>query len=402
MAEPRVDHAAIAALEDRHSSGGVTRRPVTITRAIGARMWDANGNEYVDCAAAHGWAALGHGHPEVNEAIATQLRSIATLTESSYNDQRARWFGALAELFASTLGTTARGAITRIHPCNSGTEAVEAALKFARVATGRTDFVAAHRGFHGRTLGALSATGTSGYRTPFEPLLPGFQHVTFNDAAALESAITDQTAGVILEVVQGEGGVHLADWDYLRTARQLCDEQGALLIIDEIQTGLGRTGQWFACEHLGVAPDIIVLGKALGGGIPMGAACWREGLGTFASGAHGSTFGGNPLACAASLAVLHVLTRDRLPERATLLGAGVLAELHAAQAKCVREVRGLGLMIGVELRQRVTPVLQELLKRGVWALPAGPNVLRLLPPLTISEDDLERAIGTIVDVLRAS
>lgn len=402
MHESAVDTASLRALEDRHASGGVARRPVTIVRASGARMWDTDGNEYIDCAAAHGWAALGHGHPAVTRAIEAQLKRIVAQTESSYNDQRARWFGELAKVFADSLGTTRHGALTRIHPCNSGTEAIEAALKFARVATGRTEFVAAQRGFHGRTFGALSATASAAYRTSFEPLVPGFRHVACNDAAALDAALTDRTAGLILEVVQGEGGVHVADFDYLIAARRLCDDRGVLLIIDEVQTGLGRTGQWFAFQHATLEPDIIVLGKALGGGIPMGAAAWREGLGTFASGTHGSTFGGNPLACAASLAVLHVLGAERLPERAALLGAVALAELHGARAPAVREIRGLGLMIGIELRHRVTPVLKELLRRGVWALPAGPTVLRLLPPLTIPETDLERAIGTIVDVLRGS
>ncbi len=401
MPDSPPDSATVRALEDRHASGGVARRPVTIIRASGARLWDVDGNEYIDCAAGHGWAALGHGNPDVSQAIEAQLGRIVTQTESSYNDQRACWFGELARLFADSLATTRHGAITRIHPCNSGTEAVEAALKFARVATGRTEFVAAQRGFHGRTFGALSAAGTTRYRTPFEPLLPGFRHVPMNDTGALDGAVTDRTAGLILEVVQGEGGVHVADWDYLVAARRLCDERGALLIIDEIQTGLGRTGRWFACEHAGLAPDVIVLGKAIGGGIPMGAAAWREGLGTFASGAHGSTFGGNPLACAASSAVLRVLAEERLPERAARLGAAAFAELRGARAPAIREIRGLGLMIGIELRQRVTPVLKELLHRGVWALPAGPTVLRLLPPLTIPEPDLERAIGAIVDVLRA-
>jgi acetylornithine/LysW-gamma-L-lysine aminotransferase len=224
--------------------------------------------------------------------------------------------------------------------------------------------------------------------------------VALNDAAALEEAVTTATAGVILEVVQGEGGVRPASAEFLRAARAACDATGALLIVDEIQTGLGRTGRWFACEHHGLAPDILTLGKPLGGGIPMAATVWRERLGTFASGLHGGTFAGNPLACAASRAVLRAIEDERLPERAARLGLAALERLRAAALPAVREVRGLGLMIGIELRRRVTPVLKDLMGRGVWALPAGDQVLRLLPPLSIPEDRLLRAIDTVIEVLR--
>ena len=386
-------------LEDRHGSGGVARRPVVMVRGEGARLWDAGGKEYIDCSAAHGWAALGHAHPEVTAAIRDQAGLLVHHTESSYTEQRARWFAELAELLASSLGRTERGTMSRIHPCNSGTEAVEAAIKLARYVTKRTEIVAAQGGFHGRTLGALSATASRKYRDPFEPLVPGFSHVPFNHPAALRSGVTERTAAVILEVVQGEGGVHVAIPAFLHAAREACDAVGALLILDEIQTGLGRTGRWFACEHSGVAPDVVVLGKALGGGIPMGAAVWRAGLGGFEAGAHGSTFGGNPLACAASRATLRVMARDRLPDRAALLGTWLLDELRGLAARRVREVRGLGLMVGVELREKVTPVLKALMERGVWALPAGANVLRLLPPLTIPEADLESACRAIREVL---
>jgi len=279
---------------------------------------------------------------------------------------------------------------------------MEAAIKLARLATGRSEFVGAQRGFHGRTLGALSATADPKYRRPFEPLVPGFRHVPLNDVRALESAVTPATAGVILEIVQGEGGVRPATGEFLAAARGLCDERGALLIVDEIQTGLGRTGRWFACGHHRLAPDIVTLGKPLGGGIPLGAAVWREGIGGFTPGLHGSTFGGNPLACAASRAVLRVLRDERLPERAERLGAAAMERLRAASPAAVREVRGLGLMIGIELRRKVTPVLKALMDRGVWALPAGDQVLRLLPPLVIPEDRLLGGVDVVIEVLGAA
>jgi acetylornithine/LysW-gamma-L-lysine aminotransferase len=393
---------ALKAREDAHASGAVSRRPVAIVRADGASLWDDDGREYLDLGGAHGWASLGHCHPEVTRAIREQAGTLVMQTESGYNDQRALWLDELGDVLRHRVGVSARGAITRVHPCNSGTEAIEAAIKLARLVTGRGEFVAALRGFHGRTFGALSATADPKYRRPFEPLVPGFRHVPLNDVEALHGAVTPATAGVILEIVQGEGGVRPATGEFLAAARRLCDERGALLIVDEIQTGLGRTGRWFACEHHGLAPDILALGKPLGGGIPMGAAAWREELGTFGPGLHGSTFGGNPLACAASRAVLRALRNERLPERAERLGAVALERLRAASPAGVRAVRGLGLMIGIELRQKVTPVLKALMERGIWALPAGDGVLRLLPPLVIPEDRLLHGVDVVIEVLRAS
>lgn len=392
----------LKAAEDAHGSGGVARRPVAMVRALGASLWDDEGREYLDLGGAHGWAALGHAHPEITRAIREQAGTLVMQTESSYNDQRAAWFLELAAVLRAHFATTARGDLTRIQPCNSGTEAIETAIKLARYATGRSEFVAAHHGFHGRTLGALSATAEPKYRQPFEPLVSGFHHVALNDAKALQQSVTRSTAGVILEVVQGEGGVRLATPEFLRAARGSCDAAGALLVIDEIQTGLGRTGRWFAGEHYRLEPDVLALGKPLGGGIPMAATIWRERLGSFAPGLHGSTFGGNPLACAASRAVLRALQEERLPERAERLGAVVLERLRRAAVPGVRDVRGLGLMIGVELRKKVTPVLKELMRRGVWALPAGDQVLRMLPPLSIPEDQLLRGIDTVIEVLGES
>jgi acetylornithine/LysW-gamma-L-lysine aminotransferase len=291
------------------------------------------------------------------------------------------------------------GDLKRVFLCNSGAEAIEGAIKIARLLTRRPGILAAKRGFHGRTLGALSATWNEQYRKPFEPLVPGFSHVPFNDLEAVAGAITDETAAVLVEIVQGEGGVRPGDRDYFQGLRRLCDERGVLLIADEVQTGLGRTGRWFACEHVAVVPDLLCLGKALGGGVPMGAVLWRESLGTLPSGVHGSTFGGNPLACAASRAVLRVLEEEELPARAARLGDQFMGRLAATPPPLMREVRGWGLMIGVEVRERVTPVLKKLMDRGVLALPAGPTVLRLLPPLVIQESELETVLEAVREVL---
>jgi acetylornithine/LysW-gamma-L-lysine aminotransferase len=384
--------AAIIATESAHTSGAYFKRPIALVRGQGSRVWDADGREYIDCIAGHGVASVGHCHPEVTAAVKEQAATLVTCSEILHNNQRA---ALLAELTARTTG-----GLKRVFLCNSGTEAVEGAIKIARLLTGRAGVVATMRGFHGRTFGALSATWKEKYRQPFTPLVPGFSHVPFNNLDAMAEAITDHTAAVLVEIVQGEGGVRPGDASYFQGLRHLCTERGALLIADEVQTGLGRTGRWFAYEHVGIAPDILCLGKALGGGLPMGAVVWRERLGILPNGTHGSTFGGNPLACAASRAVLRTVADEDLPARAAGLGKKFMAGLRAIQSPVVREVRGRGLMVGLELRQRVAPILKELMGRGVLALPAGPTVLRFLPPLVIEEAELEIVLEAVRDTLK--
>ena len=383
-------------LEDQHSSGLYAKHTPVIVRGQGALLWDVQGREYLDCAAGHGVANLGHAHPEVAQAIAEQAARLVTLPETFYNDQRAALMALLTSLVP---GMHMPGNPLRCFFCNSGTEAVEAALKFARLSTGRTQVVAAMRGFHGRTYGALSATWNKTYRQPFEPLVPGFTHIAYNNLAALDQAVTDQTAAVLLEVVQGEGGVHLGDPAFLQGAQKLCQERGALLIIDEVQTGLGRTGTLFAIEHAGLQPDLLCIAKSLAGGLPMGAVLIGGRVKNLAPGLHASTFGGNPLACAASLAALNVMVRDDLPRQAAEKGAYLLSRLRSVPSPLVREVRGIGLMIGIELKQKVSPYLRALEERGVLALPAGLNVLRLLPPLVITYEQMDRAVAVITEVL---
>ncbi len=380
-------------LESQHTSGVYPKREITIVRGEGAYVWDEQGRRYIDCVGGQGAANLGHSHPAIVEAVSRQAQTLISCPEIFYNDVRAAY---LAELTAA-----APGDLDRAFLCNSGAEAVEAAVKFARVSTGRTEIVAAMRGFHGRTMGALSATWNKKYRGPFQPLVPDFVHVPFNNIAALDAAVSHRTAAVLLEPIQGEGGVRPADPAFLRAAQALCEERGALLILDEIQTGFGRTGRLFASEGYDITPDIMVLAKSIAGGLPMGATLIGSRVGELPRMSHGSTFGGNPLTAAAARATLQALREERLPERAARLGQRLMDRLRAIQHPLIREVRGQGLMIGMELKVKVSPVLRALQERGVLALPAGATVLRLLPPLVISEDDLDFVADAIESLFQA-
>ncbi len=383
-------------LENMYGSGVYSKRPVVIVRGSGASLWDAEGREYIDCTAGYGVANIGHGRPEIAAAIAAQAQRLITCPEIVYNDVRARLLERLA-------GLTPEG-LSHIFLCNSGTEAVEGALKFARLATGRPGIVAALRSFHGRTMGALSTTWEPHYREPFAPLIPGVTHLRYNDLTAAEAAINEQTAAVIIELVQGEGGVHVASEEYVQGLARLCGERGALLIVDEVQTGFGRTGSLFACNHYDLRPDILCVAKSLAGGIPMGAVCLGPRViesGRITRGIHGSSFGGNPLACASALATLDILEQEALAERAATLGARALERLRAWHTPLIREVRGRGLLLGIELSRRVQPYLEALLERGVLALQAGPNVIRLLPPLVITDEQLEHVLDVLEELLES-
>jgi acetylornithine/LysW-gamma-L-lysine aminotransferase len=379
----------IQSLELRHTSGVYTKRPVVIIRGKGAHLWDAEGKEYIDCVGGQGAANLGHANLEVAQAIAAQAQTLISCPEMFFNDRRAL----LEEKLCTLSG------MPRVYLCSSGTEAVEAALKFSRLSTGRTEVVAAMRGFHGRTMGALSATWEKKYRSPFEPLVPGFKHIPYNDIAALEEGISDSTASVVLEVVQGEGGVNPGNPEFLLKAQALCRQHGAHLIIDEIQTGFGRTGKMFAFQHYGMEPDLLCVAKSIAGGLPMGACLIGPRLGEMPPMVHGSTFGGNPLVCAASLAALNFMETNHLSEHSAELGGWFLAELQKFRSPLIREVRGMGLMVGIELKQKVTPYLQALTARGVMALPAGLTVMRFLPPLVITREDLVHVIAEVKSVL---
>lgn len=382
----------LIAIEQRYEAGLYPKRPVAFVRGLGAHLWDAEGRMFIDCVGGQGAANLGHSHPALVAAIQAQASQLISCPEIFHNDQRAAY---LEELVAALPFPA------RIFLCNSGAEAVEASLKFARLLTGRPRIVATMRGFHGRTFGALSATWEPKYRQPFLPLVPEFVHVPYNNLDALAEAVDAQTAAVLLEPVQGEGGVRPAAAGYLEGVRRICDERGTLLLLDEVQTGFGRTGKLFACEHSGVTPDLLALAKSIAGGLPMGAVAIHERHGTLPGGAHGTTFGGNPLLCAVARAALQVIRDEDLPRQAAEKGAWLLERLRALESPQVREVRGLGLLIGLELKQRVQPYLTALLERGVLALPAGPNVLRLLPPLVIDYPDLETVVANLGEILRS-
>ena len=380
-------------LETRHASGVYSKQPIVLERGEGARVWDTEGREYIDCIAGHGVMNLGHAHPAVVRAICDQAARLVSCPNGFFNDRR-------AELLASLVDIAPRG-LDRAYLCNSGAEAVEAAIKFARLATGRSRIVSTMRAFHGRTTGALSLTWNKSYREPFEPLLPGVSFVAYNRIAPMEEAINEQTAAVILEVIQGEGGVHVGEPEYLRQVEDLCRKRGALLVIDEIQTGLGRTGRMFACDHAGLQPDLLCLAKALGGGVPMGAVLIGARVGELPKKSHGSTFGGNPLACAAALATIAALRSEGWVERAEVVGARFRQALEAIGAPPVREVRGAGLMVAAELKKPAGPYLAALANQGVLALPAGPTVLRFLPPLVVTDDQLDAVLNAVARVLNA-
>ncbi len=363
------------------------KRDLTVVRGSLATLWDDAGKEYIDCGASFGVGNLGHCNPAIVEAIAAQSRELIHVGPS---------FGTTAKAgFVEKLLSVAPPNLKRVFLSNSGSESVEAAIKFARASTRRKKIVAAMRGFHGRTMGALSATWRRDFREPFEPLVPGFHHVPFNDVDALDKAVDSDTAAVLLEAVQGEGGVHVATQEYLEAAREICDQREAALIIDEVQTGMGRTGRLFAIERWGVEPDIVTLAKSLAGGVPIGATLTTEAVEKAFQGSHTSTFGGNSLACAAGTAAIEYTVREKLWERAERLGNEAFETLRGLDSRTVREIRGLGLMIGIELRGKAGPVLQALQEDGVLAIGGGSSVIRLLPPLVIPEEQWSRAIDAI-------
>ena len=395
MPQPVETIIPLAQLEETYLGGTTARRNETvIARGEGCWLIDTAGRRYLDMTAAQGVAMLGHCHPALSQAIAAQAQTLIACPNFLYNDVRAR--------FAEKLARVLPPHLHHIFLANSGAEAIDGALKFARLTTGRTGLIAFRSAFHGRTVGAVSVTWEKKYREPFAPLLD-VTHLPYNDLEKLAAAMDDSIAGVVLEVVQGEGGVNIGTAEFLQGAQRLCQERGALLIVDEIQTGFGRTGKWFAVEHHGLQPDIICLAKGLGSGFPMGALAYtgrvQEKL---YPGAHGSTFGGNPLAAAAGLAAIQAYQDEGLIDRAAQMGAHLLAALHAALdgVALVREIRGLGLMVAVELRQKAGPYLKTLMEEhGVIALPAGPNVIRFLPPLVVSKEEIDLAVRALAETI---
>ncbi len=371
-----------------------SEKPIRIEAGKGATLYGADGTEYLDFGASYAVAAIGHSHPAVTKAVRDQIGQLTYVQASYPVSVRTDLYEKLAAL--------GPGDIDNVWLCNSGTEANEAAMKFARSATGRSKIVATRRGFHGRTLGALAMTWKDKYKEPFEPLAGGIEFVPYGDSDALADAVDDETAAVFLEPVQGEGGIHPASVEYLRTAREATDDAGAALVFDEIQTGVGRTGSLWACDGVGVEPDILTAAKGIANGLPLGTTLVKDWIAEDC-GNHGSTFSGGPVVCAAANATLETIVEEDVPGNAATVGEYLRAELETAVEEHdlpVREIRGVGLMIGVEVKRGANRVLKQLaLREQVLALPAGRTVVRLLPPLTIDKAHADQFVESFVEVL---
>ena len=372
----------------------VAGRGIALVRGHGSILVDSAGREYVDLASNYGVNILGHAHPDVTAAITAQAGLLTNAHQSFDSPVR--------DAFVGALGGVLPGALSRVCLVNSGSEAVEVAIKLARVATGRTRIIAMHRGYHGRTLGALSLTAAAAYRDPFGPLLPDVVHVAFDDADALDAALDEKVAAVVVEPIQGEAGVRVPGAGYLGAVRDMCTAAGALLVADEVQTGF-RTGSVLASVTEGVVPDVVCLGKGIANGLPMGVTVCTAAVGDMMPrGGHGSTFAGSPLVCAAGTATMLAVGDEALHAGVRANGALSLQRLAGLPSATVRAVRGRGLMIGVDLRVPAGPLIAELQHRGVLALGAGGTVIRLLPPLTIAPDVLEGALEVVAEVVENS
>jgi len=380
--------------EDQFMGNLYQRFPVTIEKGKGSHVWDVDGKEYIDCMGGYGVAIVGHQNERVVKAIKEQVDKIITVHSSLYNKTR--------EEFLKTLIGLAPKNLTQVHLNNSGAEAVEAAIKFARKFTGKKGMVAMKGSYHGKSLGALSLTFNPKYKKAFLPLVEKVSFASYGDIESLREAVDDDTAFVILEPIQGESGIIVPPDGFLQDVRKLCDEKGILLIFDEIQAGLGRTGRLWACEHWNTSPDIMCLAKGIAGGVPMGATLVRPDiLAVISKGEHSSTFGGNPLSCAAGTAALKALTEDGLVENSEKMGKIFREGLEKLKEKhpIIREIRGKGLMIGVEIKFEVRDILMNLIKEGVLMLYSGRNILRILPPLVISEEDITKVLQSLDSVL---
>jgi acetylornithine/N-succinyldiaminopimelate aminotransferase len=377
-----------------HTPNYGSRAPICLVRGDGVRVWDSDGRAYLDFGAGIAVASLGHCHPRITGAIQEAAATLLHVSNLYHSAPQIH----LAKLLAE------HSFADRVFFANSGAEANEAAIKLARkyarerLADDRFEIVATTNSFHGRTLATVTATGQEKYQHGFEPLVPGFKHVPYNDLRAMERAIDNRTCAVLVEPIQGEGGVIVPDDDYLPGLRKLCDESGALLILDEIQTGVGRTGRLWAYQHAGVEPDVMTLAKALANGVPIGAMLTREDVASvLTAGSHGSTFGGTPFVASVALATLTTIIEERIPERAARRGRQLLDGLGKLQSETggVHAVRGRGLLIGMELDRPVAPVVEACRELGLLVLSAGERVLRLAPPLIVTEEDCQAALGII-------
>jgi acetylornithine/N-succinyldiaminopimelate aminotransferase len=380
----------------RYHTPNYGRTPVVLVRGEGSRVWDSDGREYLDFTTGIAVTSLGHCHPVVTGAIREAAATLMHVSNIFHTAPQIH----LAKLLVE------HSFADRVFFCNSGAEANEAALKLARkygkerLASDRYEVISTMNSFHGRTLATLAATGQPKYHHGFEPLPAGFKQVPYNDLRAVERAMDSHTAAILVEPIQGEGGVHVPDDDYLPGLRKLCDESGVLLIFDEIQTGMGRTGRLWGYEHAGVEPDIMTLAKALANGVPIGAMLCREHVSSvLTAGSHGSTFGGTPFVTSVALATLTTVIGDKLPERAARLGRELMDGLRAMGSPLVRDVRGRGLLVGIELTKPAAPVVDACREGGLLVLSAGEKVVRLAPPLVVEPAQVQQAVGILRDAL---
>lgn len=380
---------------ERYVIANYTRHPVVIVRGEGSRVWDADGRSYLDLFPGWGVSAIGYSHPRVVEAVCAQAGRLMHMPNNFFNELQAKLAQAIVE----------RAFPSQCFFCNSGAEAVEAALKLARLvgqAHGRSEFITMTGSFHGRTFGAMSATAQQKYTAPFEPIVPGFHYVPFGDGDAAEAAMSNRVCAILVEPIQGEGGDNVAPRDYFERLRTLCDDSGALLIFDEVQTGCGRLGHWFGYQYLGVEPDAIVLAKALGGGFPIGAlAAKREYAQALKPGTHASTYGGNPLACAAALAVFEAIEQENLLDNVRRMGEHLRRRLDSLvdQFSFVVAARGAGLMQAIELSMPGAEIVTQCLERGLIINCTASTVIRFLPAYTITADELDEGLDILRGVL---
>ena len=380
--------------EDQYLGNLYQRFPVTIEKGLGSHVWDTDNKEYIDCMGGYGVALVGHRNERVVNAIKNQLEKIITVHSSLYSKTR--------EEFLENLMKIAPKGLSQVHLNNSGAESIEAAIKFARKFTGKKGMVAMNGSYHGKSLGALSLTFNPKYRKSFQPLVDKVSFSPYGNIDELQNTIDNDTAFIILEPIQGESGIHVPPDGFLQKVRKICDENEILLIFDEIQSGLGRTGRMWASEHWETSPDILCLAKGIAGGVPMGATLVRPDiLSVMNKGEHSSTFGGNPLSCSAGTATIQALTQDGLIDNAEKMGQQFRQGLDTLKSKhnIIREVRGKGLMIGIELKFEVKDILLEGIKKGVLLLYSGRNILRLLPPLVITDDDVTNSLKILDELL---
>ncbi len=380
---------------DKYILNTYSRTPISFVQGHGSELVDENGKVYLDFFPGWGVSNIGHTHPKVVEAIQKQADKLIHVPNSFYNSLQAR----LAQKIVETSFNS------KVFFANSGAEANEAAIKFARAygAGTRYEIITTSGSFHGRTMGALSATGQDKIQKGFEPLLTGFRRVAFNNIQAIKSELNDKTVAIMLELVQGEGGIRIAEQEYIREIRQLCHKFDLLLIIDEVQTGIGRTGAMYAYQHYGIEPDLMTLAKSLGGGLPIGALVAKASIAdTFGHGMHGSTFGGSPLICAASLAVFEAIEEEEMLENAKKIGKYFVSELNKLKEKhkIIKEVRNLGLMIGVELTIPGKDIYEKCLEKGLIINCTSENVLRLMPALNITKSQIDEGLQIIDEVMK--